>query len=190
MYHSSGSSKPKSKVKKSSSPDLDRPRETSVQDDDQFTAEEIETMKRRLSLVSTWPSIGYTNWLAKPNALSTLNFFHDDQLNVQMRLLLSKASFRSAVILSIFIFFGNESFDTYYLPNDREYQFSGGNLIKDRPPQPKFKLFHRFWQTLGLKNNLRSAFRKYISYNCNPNYYFKRRDLERLRRLEAQMEQS
>ena len=117
-----------------------------------LSPQELADLKERLTLeLSFRHDENETNhWASNSpgimNRIRKLDFFPSPELNLQMtKLLLKIKSHRSIVFSTMVVFYGTQSFKTYYLPCQIELTKNNTAL---KPPFPKYKTYHYFWQRI------------------------------------------
>lgn len=117
--------------------------------EEQFSQEEMDKMKERVLFELNVKRRRSPEHWASPELqelIKNLKFFPDQELNRLMsKLLLTLSFYNQAVSASIVAFFGPDNFKEYYLPNSIESRQSHAN----KPPLPKFRLFHLFWRNIN-----------------------------------------
>lgn len=121
-------------------------------DSEEFTEDEMKQMKERIKFeLNVRRRRSPTHWASSElqEYISRLNFFKDSELNQLMsKMLLSLSFYNQVVSASIVVFFGVEAFHQYYLPNSIDSRQAHAN----KPPLPKYKLFHQFWRNINGSN--------------------------------------
>lgn len=116
---------------------------------EEFTDEEMNQMKERIMFeLNVKRRRSPVHWASPElqDLIKRLNFFKDRELNQLMsKMLLTLSFYNQVVSASIVVFFGVEAFQHFYLPNSIGHRQSHAN----KPPLPKYKLFHLFWQNIN-----------------------------------------
>lgn len=138
-----------------------------------FTSEELAQIKARLDLELSFDHNDFNSvpWATSSTKqrIKQLNFFPDAELNSKMsQLLLKIHPYRTVVFSTMVVFYGLESYKSYYLPSQLDVL---KNTTALKPPLPKYKLFHLFWQKIHGPGAAPLRFKRLV---MTANYHLKR----------------